>query len=330
MLGLLVLLVALAGGGYLFWHYAWQPDTAVEDDRVAALAALLAEERAARAAQDGIARAERQQLADDLAAQVQVLANTRRKLADVVDRRPLVEAPVAVPAPSGHWQLAEVEYLLRLANHRLRLERDADGAADLLLGGDEILELLDDPAFHDVRALLAGEVASLRAFEGADVSGLYLRIEAAKSLVDRLPLRLREYTAVDEEAEPGDAEAERSLLEALLARADGLVRFRSHDLDARPPLLAPDEAEYLERHLRLALDRAQLALLRGDQAIFAASLSAADDWLDAFVDPRREAAAALRDELDDLLGADLTEPMPDISASLAKLRELRANANEND
>lgn len=113
------------------------------------------------------------------------------------------------------------------------------------------------------------------------------------------------------------------MLEALLARADGLVRFRRHDLEARRPLPAPDEAAYLERHLRLALDRAQLAALRRDQQIYVASLAAASDALAAFVDPTRAAAAALADELDALQGLDLAKPMPDISRSLAKLRDIR-------
>ena len=115
----------------------------------------------------------------------------------------------------------------------------------------------------------------------------------------------------------------------MLARADGLVRFRRHDLDARRALPTPGEAEDLERHLRMALDRAQLAAVRRDQAIFAGSLSAARDALDAFVDPTRDAAMALGAEIDALLAVDLAKPMPDISGSLTKLRELRRATAEN-
>ena len=209
------------------------------------------------------------------------------------------------------------------------MERDTDGATDLLMAADEILARLDDFAFHEVRALLAEETASLRAFEGADVPGVFLRLEAAKGLIEQLPLRLPEYVGGADGPAAAPPEGERSLVEALLARADGLVRFRRHDLEARRALPAPDEAEDLERHLRMALDRAQLAALRRDQPIFAASLSAARDALDAFVDPTRDAAVALGAEIDALLAVDLAKPMPDISASLTKLRDLRRATVEN-
>ena len=322
LLACVLALAALALGGYLYWHLVWRPGGDV-DARIDALQAEVDRERRERIATEEAARAERGQLADDLAAQVQVLATTRAALAS----RPTTSDAAPASAAPRDWQLAEVEYLLRLANMRVRLERDADGAADLLSAADEILARIDDFAFHEVRALLAEEAASLRAFEGADVAGVYLRLDAAKGLIDQLPLRLPEYAAADDsgdEAPAGaSADGERSLVEALLARADGLVRFRRHDLDARRPLLPADEVEDLERHLRLALDRAQLATLRRDQAVFTASLYAARDALHAFVDPTRDAAAALVEEIDALLAVDLAKPMPDISGSLTRLRDLR-------
>ena len=332
LLACVLALMALASSGYLYWQLVWPAGNAI-DARFVELQANVARERDERAASDEGARAEREELAGDLAAQVQVLASTRAALATRSTANEAAPAPVA----PRDWQLAEVEYLLRLANHRVRLERDADGAADLLAAADEILARLDDFAFHEVRGLLAEETASLGAFEGADLAGVYLRLEAAKGLVDQLPLRLPEYVG-EADADVGEAdevpadapgEGQRSLIEALLARGDGLVRFRRHDLEARRALPAPEEAEDLERHLRMALDRAQLAALRRDQAIFAASLSTARDALDAFVDPTRDAAVALGAEIDALLGVDLAKPMPDISGSLTKLRDLRRVTADN-
>ncbi len=329
LLACVLALAALASSGYLYWQLVWR---AGDDNgaRFAELQANVAGERDERAAADETARAEREQLASDLAAQVQVLAAMRAALA----ARSTGSDTAPAPAAPRDWQLAEVEYLLRLANHRVRLEHDADGATDLLTAADEILTALDDFAFHEVRALLTEETATLRAFEGADVPGVFLRLEAAKGLIDQLPLRLPEYVGeadghVDAAPVAAPSEGERSLVEALLARADGLVRFRRHDLEARRALPAPDEAEDLERHLLMALDRAQLAALRRDQAIFIASLSGARDALDAFVDPTRDAAVAFGAEIDALLAVDLAKPMPDISGSLTKLRDLRRVTAEN-
>ena len=320
-LALLLALAAASGVGYVYWLTVWQADNAAAE-QISALQSQLVAERERGVGQAEAAEAERVQLKQDLAAQVLVLAATRTALAEVA-AAPQDDAP---PAPR-EWQLAEVEYLLRIANHRLRLEADADGARAMLVAADGVLGRLEDFAFHEVRALLAEEVASLRAFEGADVQGVYLRVEAAKGLLHRLPLRLPEYTLSGEEPREDtvapSSETGSSMLERLFARLGGMVRFRRHDIETLRPLLPPDQAEYLEQHLRLALDRAQLAALRGDQAIFVASVTAARDWLHEFVDPERESAMTIREELDTLLSVDLEAPLPDISRSLARLRELR-------
>ena len=324
VLAVLVSLIALSASGYLYWRLVWQAELGL-DTRFAELEAALAGDLARLAGEDEAAEAERKRLADDLAAQVQVLARTRTALSAAT----AAAAPRQAPAPAPRdWQLAEVEYLLRLANHRLRLERDADGATALLSSADEILADIDDFAFHDVRALLAEEMAAVLAYEGADVQGVFLKIEAIGGLLDQLPLRLPEYAAVDRAPTVSASEPEPSTLAALLARLEGLVRFRRHDAGTRRPLLSPEEVVYLEQHLRLALERAQLAALRDDQAIFAASLTAARDWLEEFVDPSRDAVATVLSELDVLLAVDLATTPPDISGSLAKLRALRQGAGD--
>ena len=84
----------------------------------------------------------------------------------------------------------------------------------------------------------------------------------------------------------------------------------------------------VEQHLRLAIERAQLAVLRRDQEIFAISLRAARTWLHRFVDPGRTAVAHALRELDELQRIDLDVPAPDISRSLARFRELRRNRDD--
>ena len=114
-----------------------------------------------------------------------------------------------------------------------------------------------------------------------------------------------------------------------LARLASLVRIRRHDLPAGAsgsvrPLLAPEEARYLEQHLRLSIERAQLALLRGNQVIFSSNLDAARESLNAYLDPAHAATAELLRSIDELSALDLEAPLPDISRSLRRLQELRA------
>ena len=218
-----------------------------------------------------------------------------------------------------------MEYLLTIANHRLLMQRDAAGALELLALSDQVLADLDDFRFHEVRALLAAEQLALRTFEHPDIQGVFLRLESVKGSLGNLPIRLPDYTAEDADV-PAETAEDASMVDAFsppLGRPRPVPppRRRGHS-----PVLAPAEAEYLEQHLRLALERAQLAVLRGDQDIFETSLRAAAHWLHRFVDPDRSAVVETLAELDELQGIDLDVQPPDISGSLARLRELRRGA----
>ncbi len=317
-LALLLSLAAAALAGWLFWQTK-NNDSAT---RVQKLETELAEAKRQAAAQNTTLKADIDRIDAALADALEAQARQR-------EARKSMAASVAAqidraPSTAREWQLAEVEYLLRVANHRLLMEHDAAGALGLLKRADEVLAELDDLAFHPVRAALADELATLRVFKGIDVQGVFLRLEAVKKLLGGLPVRLPEYIAAKEQTDAHPLpEEDPSMLAALAQRLEGLVRFRRHDGGPMRPLLPPEQAEYLEQHLRLALDRAQLAALRRNQAIFEASLGEARQWLHEFVDPSSEAAASALGELDQLLAVDLEATLPDISTSLARLQALR-------
>ena len=260
------------------------------------------------------------------------------------------------PDPKA-WRIAEVEYLLRIANNRLLLERDTRAADQMLASADAILEELDEYALHDVRAILAEERMALSNTRTANAQSIFLTLEAMKDALGGLPLKQPEYfkateatgasgsesagdrgtdgpgrtfreigitpeTASDKRPEAPAAEP-KSFGQALRDRVYGLFEFRTRARIAPRPLIRPEEAIYLELNLRLALERAQLAMLRGNQTLFAASLKTARDWLDTYVDPDHEGTQRIVQELDGLAGLDIEQPLPDISRSLARLLELQ-------
>lgn len=333
-LALLIALLAAAGAGYALWQW-WQAEReAAANDWQGTLAAALDETAQARTAADS-ARAELQRALGELRERdsevAQLLAESTRQR-EALAAALASQAGAAKTAP-GTWRVAEAEYLLRIANHRLLMERDASGARHLLQLADDILREAEDFAYHDVRALLAEEITTLAQFTDADVQGVFLRLEAIKGSLGQLPLRLPEYIAAtgsntneqtDAASSPPAPPAEpTSMWAALAQRLTGLVRFRQHQEDARRPLLPPKQADYLHMNLRLALDRAQLAALRHDAEVFRVSLTEASEWLATFVDARGPAATNMAAELNDLLQTNLAGELPDISRSLARLRQLR-------
>ena len=334
VLALLIALLAAAGAGYVYWQW-WQAEReAAANDWQGALAAALDETAQARNAAD-TARAELERALGELRERdsevAQLLAESTRQREALAAA--LASQTGAAKTAPGTWRVAEAEYLLRIANHRLLMERDASGARHLLQLADDILREAEDFAFHDVRALLAEEITALAGFTDADVQGVFLRLEAIKGSLRQLPLRLPEYIAAtsgesneqtDAASTPPAPPAEpTSMWAALAQRLTGLVRFRQHQGGARRPLLPPKQADYLHMNLRLALERAQLAALRHDAEVFRVSLTEASEWLATFVDARGPAAINLAAELNDLLQTNLAGELPDISRSLARLRQLR-------
>lgn len=322
-LALFLALLACGGSGGIAWLW-WQAD------RDAAQQQAALQEELASLRQQGVARekasqeqinALREQLQARLAELQQAQAQLRNALASAASQAG--ERPIQ----PGSGRTAEAEYLLRIANHRLLMERDPLGAQRLLSLADEILAQVDGFAYHDVRILLANELVALRDVRHVDVQGVFLRLQALRDAVGKLPLRLAEYTARGEDA-ASNAEApanatEPSLLDALLERLTGLVRFRRHDGEQVRPLLAPRQADYLELRLGLALDRAQLAALRFDEDVYRASLNDARGLLGRYVDTTRRQSNDVAAQLDELAELEIAAPLPDISASLARLVEIR-------
>ena len=324
LFALLVAGIAVAGVGYEYWRGVLR-DTRVDTvagsvrktRETAGQALRLGRETAAQLDSMALEQARHRQALDEArGALAEAVANTRHR----------------APPDARLWRLAEAEYLLRIAGHRLAMERDASAARALLMRADETLAELGDFAFHEVRALLAEDIAALAVYRGADVQGVFLRLEAMRESLGDLPLRLPEYVAAPPKAshQPDEEEAAASLWDALVARLGELVRFRRHDPRGMRPLLPPTQADYLEQHLRLSVDRAQLAALRREQALFDASLATMAEWLDAHLDPDNHSVRHLRAEIAALREAQLAAPLVDVSRPLRRFMELRRDFPQPD
>lgn len=312
-LALLVALAALGGAAYLYYELIERSETGALETRIDALEDglggigqrldALAEEQ--RSALDGLREEQRQ----------------ARAASESALRESLAEVSRQAPPSTGEWQRAEVQYLLRIANHRVLMEHDVRGALGLLRAADAELADLDDFSMHEVRARLADEIANLERYQGTDLEGLFLRLEAAKRHLDALPLRVPEYLRPAEEQPAPDAQG---VWPTFVHQIGSLVRFRHLD-GAVKPLLAPEEAVYLELNLRLMLERAQMAAVRGEQMMYDESLTTAVDWLRRYLDLNEFPAKRLLTELEGLQSVELERPLPDVSGSLNALQAVLRN-----
>lgn len=275
-----------------------------------------------------------QSLEEKLASQRELIATQQRQIDH--NARELLEAGNRTRTD---WLLAEAEYLLRIANQRLMIEKDIRGAMSALEAADEVLTESDDIGVYPVRQQLAREILALKGLAGVDRTGLYLKLEAAIDSIHQLT----DQALISENApgfvvnaaqgesagtgeEPGAVAQAWNKVKATLMQ---VVVVRRMDEPVKP-LLSPDQSAYARLNLQLMLEEAEMAVLRGNQPLYERALTKArttiDDWYNAS-NPR---VTALSETLAELAGKNVDPELPDISQSLDLLKERlagRLNAN---
>lgn len=222
------------------------------------------------------------------------------------------------------WVLAEVEYLVRMANQRVLMENDADSALQLLQAADQIVQEAQGLTAHSLRQALAQDIAALKAVNTIDIQGIYLELSALTSQVPGLNRTLPEYKAanVEEVVEaPGDAVDQALAFVAHAGeRMSHLVDFRRGDIEVKP-ILPPAEAHYLRQNLILKLQIAQMALLEGNGEVYSVALTEAAHWVSDSFDEDDARTLAMGETLDRLSVVPIAVVLPDISSSLRAARE---------
>lgn len=213
------------------------------------------------------------------------------------------------------WLHAEAAYLLRLANQRLQLEGDVEGAAALLRTADARLVDADNPALTSVRREIANELAALDAVPRVDRTGIYLALNAQQERVSglRLSQEIEERAVTSGIEQPPTGTFQRQLAR-LGEELKDLVVIRHHD-EALEALVTPEQESYLRQSLRLILEQSQLALLKEEQPLYEASIDKALELLNRYYDTERDETQSVIDRLQELKQAQVQPELPDISAS---------------
>jgi len=325
-------LAALAGVGYLAWQGrdigSGQADT---DATVASLSDNLDE---ALVAVDGL-RERLRELAESDAAYGSELESLERQLEDLLDRyentparlSSLEDAMTALQGIStgvrDNWWLAEAEYYMQIANAQLQLAGNPRLARLALEFADERIRALGNPALTEIRRALAQELRALEAMEKPDIEGITIELASLADSVESLPIQ--EYVTrtggtdapLDEEAGPLDR-----ALTSVKGIFTDVVSVRRTD-EAVRPLLSPDARYFLRANLRLQMQTARLAMLRGERAVFEQSLEDAASWLREYFDTDSTAVRSALATIEQVRDEYVTAESPDISHSLALLRQHR-------
>lgn len=217
------------------------------------------------------------------------------------------------------WVIAEIEYLIRLAIIRLRLTRDPLGATEALIIADQRLADLADPALLEVREILAGEISALKMMSVPDLEGAALQLITLSNQLHVLPQAKRPaITALEETIEPEPVNVFSSGWNKLL----GFIGVRRSNAPVATAALQA-ELYYVEQLIHLELESAKRAVLEFNKEKLDRHLLNARSLLDEHYDRDHDQVIRIRAELARLQESELIAPLPDISGSLQKLRELQ-------
>jgi uroporphyrin-3 C-methyltransferase len=222
----------------------------------------------------------------------------------------------------GDLDLAEVDYLMRLANERLKLFHDPVAADEALHVADQHLAAMQDPIYLSVRQDIAAARQELAAIDAPDYLAVTSELDSVQQAIADLPFKGDEPATVG--AAPPQAEGWWSKLKSALA---GLVTVRrSTELEAQR--ISLEDKDYVRQRLWLQLEIAHLALMRRDQKAFRHALDRVGETLVLWFDEGSAAYRGITQRIDDLAAQPIDAAMPDISKPWRTLRELRQDRGQ--
>lgn len=228
------------------------------------------------------------------------------------------------------WLLAEVEYLLRLANQRVLMENTPVGALALLKSADKILQQTDDVSIFSVRKALAADMSALAAVPHIDQEGMYLKIDALSDQINNLKLvpitdKKKLPKIIDEVATEAvkDAQDEESSFSKAWSKASAklekLIVISRRD-SAIEPLLSPAQQAGLLQNLHILFEQTQLSLLQRKQAPYLRSIEKAEAIIKTYFQAKDGTTVALLNGLQELKAQKVSVDLPSIAGSLNTLK----------
>ena len=268
-----------------------------------------------------------QSLTDAVAAQRELIATQQRQISH--NATTLLEAGNRTRTD---WLLAEAEYLLRIANQRLLIEKDIKGAAAALQAADDVLTESDDIGVYPVRQQLVREILALKSIVAVDRTGLYLQLEAVIDSVHQLTdqalihenapgfMLSANASGVDVDVDVDEPSMAVRTWQSFTRTLKQVVVVRRLDEQVKP-LLSPDQSAYARLNLQLMLEETELAVLRGNQTLYQKSLEKARTTVQEWYDADNARVGALADTLGELASRNVDPELPDISRSLGLLKQ---------
>lgn len=259
---------------------------------------------------------------NDLQNQQQMIAEISQKAIDITNRQ------------QKDWILAEIDYLLRMANRRLQIARDINSAIAAMQAADQRLHELADLNLFGIRQQLSKDIANLKSLHQVDVNGTAMALDQMlvhlselpyKSVIDEVKTQL-ETDQQTSEQKPEESGFMDSVLNTVMKIGDIKIHDRSIE-----PASSREQQQFIEQMLRTYLLGARLAVLRYDQTQYAHDLDLAQNLLHAHYKASDNRVNQMKSDLATFASINLLPDLPNINQSWNMIQdEMRNIQNKRD
>lgn len=227
------------------------------------------------------------------------------------------------------WKILEGQYLIGLANQKLRLEGDVVTAISQLEIADQALVDSASSSVFAVRQAIAIDLQTLRNIQVLDREGIYLRLDSLLAEMENIDLlnslRSEFENRRNAQSQPLQLGSDaNSFLASSFEFLSSIFVWREWE-ETPEAMLAPGQDDLIKQNLRLMLEQAQLALLMRDNSLYQQSMAKSQDWFQRYAVTNSAQGQALTSELAQLRAINIDPALPGLSQSLSLINQLAAS-----
>ncbi len=180
------------------------------------------------------------------------------------------------------WMLAEVAYLIKISQLQLSLQKDRKTAIQLLKTADSRLIAMADHALLPLREAIARDLSDLSLIIDTDTSGISFELNAIGLKIPSLNLIALEFEPLETQFQIKESNDQAFDLKRIYQDfLKDFVTIKDHSEPVKP-LMTIDQRVNLNSNIQLALQQAQIALLRRNEDLYRLNIDNASNWIKQF------------------------------------------------
>ncbi len=233
------------------------------------------------------------------------------------------------------WMLAEVEYLINIAELKLSLQKDRNTAIQLFKTADEKLIEISDQSLMPIREAIARDISTLSLIQESDITGIVISLNALDQQIEKLDLLALKFDEVlknnNTPSKTEEVNEKREQVESTLAGLSKIYKrfvkefivIKDHT-ETPQPLMTPQQRGNLNRNIQLALQQAQISALQGNEKLYRLNLQKAIKWIVQYFGQGNETIPIIK-RLEELLSEKIDVRYPTQLESSKAIEEANNN-----